>query len=85
MNYSKGLKVISLGDKFKYEYDFGSTTELTIEVIDEYNDTCRFMGIETLARSYSNGEINSPRKGMCGYVMDKACEKKYKPIRLKGK
>ena len=41
------------------------------------------MGIEILARSYSNGKINSPRTGMCGYRINKAGEKKYKPIRLK--
>ena len=29
-------QVISVGDKFRYDYDFGSTTTLKLEVIDEY-------------------------------------------------
>ena len=75
-------KVVSLGDLFGYEYDFGSTTVLNIEVIDEYKDLSSFKGIEILARSYSKGKVNSPREGVCGYMINKECEKKYKPIRL---
>ena len=84
MDDSCRTSVLSFGsfDLFGYEYDFGSTTALNIEVIDEYKDLSSFKGIEILARSYSKGKVNSPREGVCGYMIDKECEKKYKPIRL---
>lgn len=44
-------QVISLGDKFRYDYDFGSTTTLKLEVIDEYSTGESHSQIEILARN----------------------------------
>jgi len=44
-------QVISVGDKFRYDYDFGSTTTLKLEVIDEYLTGEKHSEIEILARN----------------------------------
>ncbi|MGV8981061.1 SEC-C metal-binding domain-containing protein [Clostridium sp.] len=44
-------QVISVGDKFRYDYDFGSTTTLKLEVIDEYLTEEKHSQIEILARN----------------------------------
>jgi uncharacterized protein YchJ len=44
-------QVITVGDKFTYEYDFGSTTTLKLEVIDEYLTGEKHSEIEILARN----------------------------------
>ncbi|GCD11594.1 SEC-C metal-binding domain-containing protein [Clostridium tagluense] len=44
-------QVISVGDKFRYDYDFGSTTKLKLEVIDEYLTGEKHSEIEILARN----------------------------------
>ncbi|HEY8890800.1 MAG TPA: SEC-C metal-binding domain-containing protein [Clostridium sp.] len=44
-------QVISVGYKFRYDYDFGSTTTLKIEVIDEYFTAENHSQIEILARN----------------------------------
>ncbi|MBU3112663.1 SEC-C metal-binding domain-containing protein [Clostridium lacusfryxellense] len=44
-------EVISVGDKFRYDYDFGSTTTLKLEVIDEYLTGEKHSEIEILARN----------------------------------
>ncbi|MGL4761931.1 MAG: IS1096 element passenger TnpR family protein [Sarcina sp.] len=75
-------KVIELSDKFGYEYDFGSTTELVLEVIDEYKDSEKTKGIEILARSYKGKRANSPREGVCGYSIGKDDDFKYLPEKL---
>ncbi|WP_298840263.1 SEC-C metal-binding domain-containing protein [Clostridium sp.] len=49
-------QVISVGDKFKYDYDFGSTTSLKLEVIDEYVVGENYSQIEILTR---NDEIQN--------------------------
>lgn len=49
-------QVISVGDKFRYDYDFGSTTTLKLEVIDEYLTGEKHSEIEILAR---NEEIHN--------------------------
>ncbi|MBW9152928.1 SEC-C metal-binding domain-containing protein [Clostridium estertheticum] len=49
-------QVISVGDKFKYDYDFGSTTALKLEVIDEYVVGENYSQIEILTR---NDEIQN--------------------------
>jgi len=52
-------QVISVGDKFRYDYDFGSTTTLKLEVIEEYLTGEKHTEIEILAR---NEEIQN----LCG-------------------
>ena len=44
-------QVISVGDKFRYDYDFGSTTALKLEVIEEYVAGENYSQIEILARN----------------------------------
>ena len=44
-------QVISVGDKFRYDYDFGSTTILKLEVVDEYLTGESHSQIEILARN----------------------------------
>ncbi|MGH4137903.1 SEC-C metal-binding domain-containing protein [Clostridium sp.] len=44
-------QIISVGDKFRYDYDFGSTTTLKLEVIDEYLTGEKHSEIEILARN----------------------------------
>ena len=49
-------QVITVGDKFTYDYDFGSTTSLKLEVIEEYFTGENYSQIEILAR---NEEIHN--------------------------
>jgi uncharacterized protein YchJ len=44
-------QVISVGDKFRHDYDFGSTTILKLEVVDEYLTGESHSQIEILARN----------------------------------
>jgi uncharacterized protein YchJ len=44
-------QVISVGDKFRHDYDFGSTTTLKLEVVDEYLTGESHSPIEILARN----------------------------------
>ncbi|MGH4124266.1 MAG: SEC-C metal-binding domain-containing protein [Clostridium sp.] len=44
-------QVISVGDKFRYDYDFGSTTTLKLEVIEEYLTGEKHSEIEIIARN----------------------------------
>lgn len=76
-------EILSVGEKFQYEYDFGSTTYLELEVVDIINVSKDFTQIEIIAR---NNEIisefnycNSPRDGVCGYEGNKEAENKYLP------
>ncbi|EKQ52284.1 MULTISPECIES: SEC-C metal-binding domain-containing protein [unclassified Clostridium] len=47
-------EVLSVGEKFEYEYDFGSTTYLNLEVVDVIDVSKEFTQIEIIAR---NNEI----------------------------
>lgn len=47
-------EVLSVGEKFEYEYDFGSTTYLNLEVVDVIDVPKEFTQIEIIAR---NNEI----------------------------
>lgn len=44
-------EVLEVGDKFKHNYDFGSTTELILEVLDEYEVGEDYSHIQILARN----------------------------------
>lgn len=70
-------ELVQVGTKLEYDYDYGSTTELEIEVIDELTGPRRESLIEIFARNkmpdyykknsrYPNPS-NSPRLGICGY------------------
>jgi hypothetical protein len=48
-------EVLSIGQKFEYQYDFGSTTHIILEVIDKIEVSKSHSQIEILAR---NNEIN---------------------------
>ena len=43
--------VIRNGSKFRYEYDFGNTTELKLQVVDQYQAKNRRKKVELLARN----------------------------------
>lgn len=43
--------VLSINQKFEYDYDFGSTTELTLEVVDRIKVPKNFSQIEIIARN----------------------------------
>lgn len=69
-------QLVQLGTNLMYEYDYGSTTELAIEVIDELSRPARESLIEIFIRNqipdyykknsrYLNPS-NSPRLGICG-------------------
>ena len=70
-------QLVEVGTNLMYEYDYGSTTELAIEVIDELTGPRRESLIEIFARNkmpdyFLNNEdypepCNSPRIGVCGY------------------
>ncbi|MGM0379809.1 MAG: IS1096 element passenger TnpR family protein [Bacillota bacterium] len=78
-SFSINLKLEKLLDKknsILYEYDFGSTTKLKIELKEEFFDKKRDSLIEIYARNkmpkylkenYDN-PANSPRFGVCGYL-----------------
>lgn len=63
-------------EKFEYVYDFGSSTELELEVVDVIQVPESYTQVELIARNVEKG---SPREGVCGYIYDKAAEKKYLP------
>ncbi|MEG0307186.1 MAG: SEC-C metal-binding domain-containing protein [Clostridium sp.] len=57
-------EVVEVGSKFKYEYDFGSTTELSIKVLDKFTCDNSIKPIEIMARN------NEPifQCGRCGEI-----------------
>ena len=67
--------------KFEYEYDFGSTTSLILEVVDILIVPKTFTQIEIIARNKESVVegiyYNSPRDGVCAYVGDKESEIPY--------
>ena len=81
-NYQMNVRlkdVFYTGLKFDYEYDFGSTTYLTLEVIDEIAVSKKHSQIEIIARNNEEGRPNSPREGECGYICDEEAENVYLP------
>ncbi|MFT8350873.1 SEC-C metal-binding domain-containing protein [Clostridium saccharoperbutylacetonicum] len=68
--------VLSIGKKFGYEYDFGSSTNLSLEVVEVLEVPKEFTQIEIIAR---NNKYISPRNGVCGYNGKKSDEKQYLP------
>ncbi|WP_160688622.1 SEC-C metal-binding domain-containing protein [Clostridium sp. C2-6-12] len=53
-DYSMGTKlkdILNVADRFEYEYDFGSTTELILEVVDIIQVPVSFSQIEIIARN----------------------------------
>jgi len=70
-------QLLKIGETLSYEYDYGSTTELEIEVIDQLSGDFRESLIEIFARNelpdyfVENEDFpepsNSPRIGVCGY------------------
>lgn len=73
------LDLVEKGTKFTYEYDFGSTTTLDLEVIELYTIGESSSSIEILARNNYIGPSNSPRDGVCGYLGNENDEKEYLP------
>ncbi len=78
--------ILYINSKIKYLYDFDSTSEVLIEVVDKFETVYNSSSIEILARnnkinhSRRNGEYtNSPRDGVCGYIGFKESESKYLP------
>jgi len=73
--------VLNVNKKFEYEYDFGSTTYLTLEVVDIIQVPSEFSQVEVIARNNpEEGKLNnSPRDGVCGYIGNKDAEKEYLP------
>ncbi len=52
VSMSKKLEnVFGVGDRFMYVYDFGSTTELKLEVVSAYDDVKRKTKVRLLARN----------------------------------
>lgn len=69
MNYALE-KVVGPGDRFGYEYDFGSTTELLITVVNEHQgDAKRDKDIQLLAQNlpleFSCKECGKPATTIC--------------------
>lgn len=48
---AKLAELLKNGSKFRYEYDFGSPTELKLQVVDRYNAKNRRKKVELLARN----------------------------------
>lgn len=73
--------VLNVDKKFEYQYDFGSATNLILEVVDMITVPSKFSQIEIIARNNAeaNGSSNSPRDGVCGYVEAKDAELAYLP------
>ena len=46
-------RVVTVGHRFTYEYDFGSTTHLDLRVVDAYTGPPPEEGIRVLARNYA--------------------------------
>lgn len=69
-------KLLDDKDSILYEYDFGSTTKLEIELKEEFFDKKRDSLIEIYARNKMpkylienfDDPANSPRTGVCGYL-----------------
>jgi len=55
---STKLSVLSVGDKLLYEYDFGSTTEIIITLVEKISRTRQKNCVQLLAR-------NVPPNGLC--------------------
>lgn len=82
-------EVLYSNSKIKYSYDFESTSEVVIEVVDKIETAENSSSIEILARNNEvkddeeyegyEGYTNSPRDGVCGYVGAKDNEEKYLP------
>lgn len=66
----KLAKVIQPGLKFSYEYDFGSTTDLSLKVINQYQSWSSEEDIVVLAR---NHPPESPC-AVCGQLSSHLCE-----------
>lgn len=66
-------KVLWAGVKFDYTYDYGSSTDLNLRVVDSVTYDSRGQGAYLMARNepISKREDNSPRVGVCGYEEDK--------------
>lgn len=77
--HEKLFDLLEEGTKFTYEYDFGSTTQLDIEVVEVFDAGDSLPAIEILARNNPIGNSNSPRDGVCGYYGDVDNEKDYLP------
>lgn len=62
-------EVLDMGMKFSYTYDFGSSTDLELKVMDIYEPFHEDKGIRLAARNMTTdpGSVNSPRAGVCGY------------------
>ncbi len=74
--------ILNVDKKFEYQYDFGSTTYLILEVVDMIKVPSEFSQIEIIARNNVEGDgcsSNSPRDGVCGYVGSKGAETTYLP------
>ena len=61
IEFGKARKVsaLSVGDTLLYEYDFGSTTEIIITVVDEFSRAKQREKVRLLAR-------NAPPQALCG-------------------
>ncbi|NME83300.1 SEC-C metal-binding domain-containing protein [Clostridium sp. SM-530-WT-3G] len=72
-------EVLSIGEKFEYEYDFGDTTYLTLEVVDKIKVSKKHSQIEILARNNENDCTCSKCKNKAEYYRyttgDFLCEK----------
>lgn len=62
-------KVFTGADNARYQYDFGSTTELSIHVLGSVHVDPAEGEVELLIRNVNpyKGRVNSPRAGVCGY------------------
>jgi hypothetical protein len=78
---AKLKNVVELNDRFRYMYDFGSTTYLEIRVASELLSGRRKKKIEIMARNNAPSlrRSNSPRTGVCGYKGHVEDEKAYLP------
>ena len=67
MNKSIG-NILSIGMKFRYEYDFGSTTELTLKIIDEQE-----MALKKPVQLLARNEAPLIKCDHCGESAAKIC------------
>ncbi|MGL4847543.1 MAG: SEC-C metal-binding domain-containing protein [Clostridium sp.] len=72
-------EVLMVGGKFTYEYDFGTSTDLMGEIVEEVVLGKDEPQIEIIIRNNKIGRTNSPREGECGYTGDLNAEKRYLP------
>lgn len=77
--YLKDL--LEVGKKFEYQYDFTSATHLVLEVVDMIKVSSEFSQMEIIARNNEEDkeDRNSPRDGVCEYVVSKDAESAYIP------